>query len=848
MGARLLLVFLLAHSAVDLPDAGGGPRGSAGPDVDHLLRERRFEEALEALEPAALGGDTKAAQRVSLIRQVSAAKLVAALYDTDDRPQKALAALAELKALPGIQTDPVLHLVASRMALDFERGVFDRQDARASRMLSEADRLRVAGEFTEAIALYDQILASTESTAARHLLAARDGKRAAERARAQAATFWPRQIAGTRDAVLSLLTWLVSISAVAMALVLLAAVSRRRTPRPGIALQIVDLTATGELRAASGQQLAHALRSRVTGPSAVASGRPDVDAGEDFDRSGVANLRLEARELDPLESVVAESDPVKVGAVSFTPAQLYRLVRGMFARSHEISVTGTVVDRGAGQRLALEIRRPGQDAVVAQGETAEYPLTDRERMLDEVGDFVTFHLSRWKASPSWQAFRSYRLASRLLVAPHAPDRRRQILDEACKLLQRSLAHDTTNVLARYRLAVTFRKLGRNAEAKTILEKLSTSLHGAGGPKSEFAEVTAANPGFLLTVKYNLAVTLTKLDDLIDNERALEIFGELSSSEDLAGAPQAGAEDAGADREAAAQMGARVRNLALAGKAAALLWRVERGRPDRNAELGERRRAELVAGAEAALVEIARIRATLEGQSADHDVDRHGYNTALSVALNAHGRASYLLNKNPEVAKRALTQALSHNPALACAHINLAQHYRRHKMKTPHWAELAKNHLSVAVELSPDNRKAHFLLGVTYQDPSIIDLARAKEHLRAAGFSPQVHLAMAEVLLREGDAKGARQLLASSVRSLPAPVDRRHFELLELTASLPAERLAPEDLEAAAETEKSLREHTADAGQLEKSRRLMDAIRTNWGRGAGGGQGDAGVGRPSQGTG
>jgi hypothetical protein len=767
-GSRLAA--LLAAMAALCPPALAAP---AQPAVEALLDQGQIEQAMAALE--ARPGDPAAVSSLLVIRAALPLLDRANAYEQQGSPDRALAALAELDKLSGIHGELALRRGLVRRALALEKRLAEREDAAAGKVLETADALAADERFEDALRLYAEVAAGKPPLSPALIARAREARLATEVARMRGERFWSKQGAALAHSGTTLLFWLLTLAAAALlAWGATALLARLRGPQPGVVVRMEDLTAAGPAAARAGRQLAVMLSRRLTGMGADASGRPDVDGSEDFDRAGLANLRLEAKETSDL-GAIADAEAVRFGAVSFTPRQLYELVKGAFERPYAKTVSGSLLARGDKLRLIIRVEKkekgqPAVDAGARAWETDASQNGDAQPLLDEAADYVAFELAPWKAAATWPSFRDYRAASRLLEEPAEPAVRQRVLERASVLLRAAMG-DPTNYLARFRMALVLRKLGRNAEAQVMLEHLRTLIEDTAHRPQALTDLCTNNPGFELTVHYNLAVTLGKLDDARSNKRAGEEFEALIQR--LADVQGPGEEER--------RMCSRLEMSALAGKAAARLWVIERKRP--------RSSVKTPPAVEEAFFEIEDIKNGLEAAGPHREMDPHGHGAALAVALNAYGRACYLFNDN-ESARAAMVSALFHNPGLACAHINLAQVYRRLHQRVPDWARRAEIHAREALERSPNNPKAHYLLGLACKSAKNFDFETARTHLAAAGAHPSAAAALAELLADRQRTQEAMEVLLSSVRMVPQPYDHRYELIVTWAALIPPALLTP----------------------------------------------------------
>jgi hypothetical protein len=541
--------------------------------------------------------------------------------------------------------------------------------------------------------------------------------------------------------------WALYLVAALAALGLLRALARA-FPRSSTAIEFEDLDADEPARAAHGRRLTFEMAARLRGSGETP--RADIDPAEDFDRSGLANVTLFTRDAEPLEDLIAHGEPVKVGPFAVTPRFVYDLLALPFRRPHRRNVRGSFASREGAETLVLEVSRPG-------AEQAAHLFTgaSREEVLGQAVDFVRYHLAGWRASDVWASYRDCREALRLLDGARGEGEKKTLLAAVARL-ESAVSRDPENWTAQFRLALALRKLGRNREAVEALRHLERGISPTS-PAPSLAPFLERNPDFRRVVRYNLGVCLSKIDGHDERKEARGIFEAMAAD---------------------ASVGARLQVLATAGRCAVLAGEIEDLRASRGHPVELRAKMDDVRRGICALKDDIEKRESLL-----YGADPQAYLAASALALNAYGRASYLCDELDD-AERALIAAANRNPRLACAHLNLAQVYLKRVKSHPEQAEEIDDRLCRALELSPDNRKAHHLMAKLYTYGGRRDFAKAEKHYLAAGRHPMTDLNYAQLLDVEGKATAALDRLASSLQRFPKPVDFRYDLLLKLAAGQP----------------------------------------------------------------
>ena len=360
-----------------------------------------------------------------------------------------------------------------------------------------------------------------------------------------------------------------------------------------------------------------------------------------------------------------------------SPRQLVAFAGAFLAPCYAYNLTGSLVGTTDRTNLAVDLRGDGQ----VVGWSCEKTGADsRATAVADVAQRIAFELGEKGISHSWPSVSAYREARRLLAStPATGEDRKTGLVAARRCLERSLANDPTNLLARFELGNVLRKLGSNDDAVVqyaLLERFAAER-----------EV----PSLLRRAAiYSRAVALSKLETWPTHHRALRALRALE--QDVKG----DAELAAADRD-------HLLALTYSARAATLVFELERLRDERSSDRSNAR-------GDALLTEITAARDWIGESEHSDNAGAPAYYQALAVAENAVGRATYLLDGGAEEAITAFERALSLVPELGDAHVNLATALLRRRSKERGWEVRVRRHLDEALELSPQDRKALYLLG------------------------------------------------------------------------------------------------------------------------------------------
>jgi tetratricopeptide (TPR) repeat protein len=742
------LMAMTAIAATDEPAAAALP-----PAVLENIRDGNFTKALGQLT------SLEAPERTEQSANIERLSYIVALLDlarTNVHDGHKAAAEAILSQLSDAVVDPA--------ALTFKEGLARRsarlrhqmrirERASSRRALERAAALRAAGDVDGASTIYDQLLAAPDEHAATVVAKAH----AAKHAMALEKVGWRHAIGESLGGLRTIGEWIVALGLLAGLLRLLA-YGLRCFPRDTPSVSIDETGAAADQKALATSEIVERLLSVDPDGHGAA-----VDAIEDLDRSGLSNVSLATQDVDGLQEIASSADRVSIAGLSFTPQQVYALLRPLrrpFAREYTGSLTQTADGRS---RLALTLRANGSTTWC----TIDSPA--RAETIAEAADYIAFTAAQWRLSDNWASFRSYRKATRLVrAAGSSPSE--ETWAAARDLFETALECDPENVAAQYRLGVLQRKLGRNAEAAATLERLATTLD-APQPSKRLSEFLRRNPELRTTVRYDLALCFAKQDRTSAVDRAESIFRSLASR------PRPGAVPTPPPTAGQPNVPERFVVLATGGIAAVLAARMA---------LVERR-AETESARRRWLDEIIAMGKLLDERRREGELsDARTASSALAVARAAEGRGRYLLGDLHQ-AEVALRAARAENPRLACAAVNLAQVCTKQaKADRPELVDEAIDLLQRALKLSPRNGKANFLLGCIYHY-NRHDEENAVRHLQEArkwGRSEKADLVYAETLLVAAKVDDAIDVLDASLHAKDEPVDYRYELYLALLSDRP----------------------------------------------------------------
>jgi tetratricopeptide (TPR) repeat protein len=560
------------------------------------------------------------------------------------------------------------------------------------------------------------------------------------------------------DSSKTVLKWLI-IAAGLIVLVLAAAflgvvLRNARNVQKGVGIALEDLTAEPAKRPNSNRALGRELSVAIAAASQSTTDEPhaEIDVVKDLDGSVSVNVRVVGDDLATLDPYLDDGSPVKVGPIAVSPRQLFAFVSTTFARRYEYELHGYFAKAGSSNRLDVELRHGKDPAVrwscIAEGEDG------RGVVVVEAARRLLFEAATKRISPSWRSVSAYREARAKLAVFNGKGDRSAVLTDVCRLLERSLAHDPANVLARFELGTALRKLGMNDDAIAQYEFLESL------PKSRAEE---APTSLRRAIHYSRAIALSKIDRWETHKAALKSLDELR-------------QDVEGDKTLNAPERERLLLLIHSALAATKVFEAEQLRSESDRDRTRRRNARVLASIKK---EWKWIKGAPEREPG---LDWPTYVQARAVAENAVGRATYLNGRPFEEVIEAFNSALSLAPELGDAHVNTASALRRARNRYSDWADRMEHHLTRALEISPRDRKALYLKGERYRLIGNDEDARKAYEAAAEAGDDWAHLRLAELLWEKGEKEKA---IVEAQRSLARgrAHDHRARQLVLWTAEL-----------------------------------------------------------------
>ena len=548
--------------------------------------------------------------------------------------------------------------------------------------------------------------------------------------------------------VTTVLKWLVYVLLVMAAIAVLLLIRRAwrlLPPRRGMVVSLEDLGADVRERQAASYVISRQLLAEMTALSSTDdAARAGIDESRDLDRSFVANLRIAGDGVERLDSLMQGEPAVSFGPLSFNARQLAYFFGTFFRRRAEHELVGSLTPSREGVVVTVESKRPGR--ALDRWQVARAGEGAASESIRDLAMQIVVGLGCSTATADWRSFRDYRKALEVLGKAGEAEDTRSVLEQSRLLLSRSLDHDPLNPLARFYLGTVERKLGENqaaVEQFSLLERFATG--NAADRLKHF--VHDVHPEFLPVVRYNLAVSLLKLDATKAQRTALKILNGLRDRLDKG------------QLQLTKATAYRFKVLVWSAVAWALTFQLERELENTQQAHGPNERASEL------LSEIEHLGGLIRQEIPSATEDGADYVNALAIAENAHGRALDSLGRKPNAVER-YRRATALLPDFVDAQLNLAEALL--DLKGFDWSEHAEAAIRQALRSDPASRRAEYLYGRLCADDAVGRYDEAKQHLKRAGDYSQALLLRARLLAEQDkDLDGALVLLEQAVVSRPA---------------------------------------------------------------------------------
>ena len=705
--AVLLLVSSFAiASANPLPDS-----------IRVLERDGKFDQAKQLLASMT---DVDAVKHAALLADVERVETIANDYVAEARYVEARRALSGL--LPALDPvrDSYLVLRVQRTIDRMLRTFRSQQEEDALAMLDRADSFYARGAYTRARTVYEAVaMQNAEDVGSEVLTRAKRGVAKSQRAAidAEPLTLYDEALQPVPAALRTLAIWTIWIVGLLTAFVALRALHGQLLTREGHVVNLVDLTASADVRSVANHELSRALihtmnrigRAEPRAPTLRAAAAPSSAIGDEWmpgERLPFVDATPDAPALSSLTEFVQATPTVQVGPIGINPRQVMELGQALVKRRFRHTLSGTLFEHDGSLILqAAMYDRTKRSA--APWHASVSASAGRASCLADVAAQVVVSMSTGKVLTSNpNSLRQY-VAGLDALASATTDP--ASLVPARQAFQRALDADRDNWLARFNLAIVFRRLGDPGAAVHHLRTLRDR------PSDAQREHLKTRPDFAYLVLYQLGSALTQSgapDEMQEAETCFDTLIKLAAGE--------------GDRLRPYVL--YLRMLGRSGDTSRLL-----------AVLDHDNKGEVLAGVSAHEQWFEEKAKELMNAWPDD------YQIARGVMKYGLGRLQYL-HGNFRLAIRPLKDATMLVPDFADAFVNLGQVYLKWKEKTADdWPRCVRAALDRALAIDPHHDKAKYIYAKFYVSDAARDLDAAEKLLRECELHPSTLFLLGQVL-------------------------------------------------------------------------------------------------------
>jgi tetratricopeptide (TPR) repeat protein len=590
---------------------------------------------------------------------------------------------------------------------------------------------------------------------------------------AKQATLLATLAAGFETKFTALVEWLLLLGGAAVVLWGLSALYRLRAPQDAMLISIADHTAdkiTDTANLLVSQESAHLLNPLDS-----------LSADELTQHSLPGNGGSVFVNLQPVwatsyfETALASGSAVDLGVFKITPQALIQAFRTALRPVYRDTLDGVL--SAVGQTTYLVVRRLDAKGRLIPGKTWFASSTGadaRENVLREVMAKVVIDMSAEQSvTTEWQS---------LKLCQQAMDKSRDDKSVAStavaqQLLQKALAQDPANWIARYNNALFLQLLGKN-EASLDNWSFLMDMVSRRHVSSSLSSYLIKHPDFIYKIEYNRAITLARIFRWPENTMARKILANLSEVVD--GDMRVLALSALANALSAQY------KLMKASYTKSLAAKSEAGHEDdaasgfaRAGSGGDKSSTKSVAEPIKVQLQLEEVTQGLIDALEDSKRLSRSIFFANAVARYARGAVRFELNHYKDALEDFNAASLL-NPEFVDPQLSAARTLRAQKFTD--WTLRVRSHLDAVLDLDDTNREAHFLLGSLLSDISVFRLEEAAIHYEKADPHSWAAYELGNLYLDAAfagaDPLKALQWLRKSVRLADA-VDRRALGLAEL---------------------------------------------------------------------
>lgn len=778
----LTMLIIVLTAFILIPQAASNPPKTQ--DVDEIKtqifnaeKEQNWNEAIK------LGNNINENQSQELKRHIDRIRSfvehfkVSKLYSQSGDYADALAVLKRHLEELDKKQDPLLVLACQNEIQKIEDILYHDIRKDAAEKVKQGENLLKSREYDQAILFFETVTKDTKPGISEELKGrAEIGKREAELAKNKPVSFFFETWNTLKKEIRTILVLLFYFILIIVFISIILWLRGRFGFRPGIDIEFEDHTVTENERKEKDRQLSLDFVNLVRKIVVCRSGEMESYKLMNLGSGYFPNI---TSSLGTIASIATQIDstPVKFGPFSITTKQLFTYFFLLFKPRYESTLYGVLSKED--NRLVLRVetksrrvsigkksRRKSVAPVNFEAVETGTDFSARESVLLGVVSQFLVSIATVIITEDWRSLKNFLEAEELLSQACADSvEDEKPLTDAQKKLTTSLRYDPSNWMARYKIATVLGKMGKDREACEQFEYIEKILNSKSLWESlHFKELLKSRPDFLWIAWYNQAICRSRrkgelskkgreyleelkrdAEDILKNGKNLDLKAnsKLKYSpvykEVIINAVQAN----------------RILILTRGALAAArcnlledLTERIDNQPylPENYILEDEKKKVfEEIVNDEQWLYEYVKKIAKGEWQV---------YAQAHAAAQNAVGRANFLM-KNYEDAKKFLEWAIGYQmPAnFSYPYINLAEVYIKCKDKLDNsWGNLAENLLKNVLAVSPDNKKANYLMGVLLAQPELKRYDEALTFLDKTDKNARCLYQEAEILIEHKDDK------------------------------------------------------------------------------------------------
>lgn len=496
-------------------------QGAPLPSV--LESQGKFEQAGKLLEGAAPVITPDATAHLDNLKALLALKQSVPAYRQNQQLQSAVQAYRDLVKKMDPVRDAYLLAEASEDLAGLENEVRQLADREAAENIKLGARLRKEHLFDQAAEAYARVIDKATEVSEANVRAAREGRAAAQKEKAGEPTFGGALIGIVHELFKGFLKIVEYFIYLCLAvLVLVAARGAVRTwrglqkPVENIFLSFRDLTVATADQTKANQSLTQDVQFVFESSTESATGEGIVDVASDVDGSAVANLRLGVP-LSDLDAVVKTGLPVQIGPLTIDARDLFTYFVRLWQRPYKWTLTGSLLAAGSSTKISAQMLDQKSTPVEGQRWSAQAQGDGaRAAAIQELVTGVIAGIARDPVTKDPRSLGSLLEGIGCLRDASGDPDRKNLLERAQAAFERGVHFDPGNWVARFNLAMTLRKLGRNELAIEHLRMLGRYFVGAANSRRRLAALQR-QPDFFFIVAYNEAVALYKLERFTEAE-------------------------------------------------------------------------------------------------------------------------------------------------------------------------------------------------------------------------------------------------------------------------------------------------------------------------------------------